>query len=101
MLTEKEMLKIAENLLSEKSIRSQRELSLLNEHTIRKPYGNIYFFESKKFLETNDYNYALVGNAPFLVENTNGSIVVFGTSRDLSFYITEYEAGRWVSIQKK
>jgi hypothetical protein len=101
MLNEKEMLAITEGIISDKSKHLQLELVLLNEYTIRKPYGNIYFYNSKKYIETDDYRYALLGNAPFLVENKSGNIVVFGTFPKVDYFIEEYEAGRWEPIQKK
>ena len=95
MLTEKQMLVIAEKRIKEIEKRVKIELSIGYDEIIKKPYGNIFFYTSKKFAETGDFIYAVAGNAPFLVENKSGTIISFGTSKADEFYIEEYESGRW------
>ncbi|KFF09146.1 hypothetical protein [Chryseobacterium luteum] len=67
MLTDKEMLQIAERYLK-KIGEGSIEAMIYSDDTIKKPYGNIYFFNSKKFILTGEFKYELGGNAPFLVE---------------------------------
>ena len=69
--------------------------SQINELTINKDYGYVIFFTSKKYYETGDDKYAVVGNGPFLVENKTGKVVQFGTAMDVDYYLEEYENGRW------
>jgi hypothetical protein len=59
--------------------------------TITKPYGWIFFYQSKKFLETKDMRYMLLGNAPFLIDNINGELKVFGTAYSIEQYLKKYE----------
>jgi len=68
-------------------------LVLLDEHTIEKPYGWIFFYNSKGWLETGDTKYAIAGNAPFLVERDTGELRVFGTARPTEWYMEQYERG--------
>ncbi len=95
MLTEKQMTEIAKKHVKEIEKISNIKVAIGYEVTIKKPYGNIFFYTSKKFAETGDTKYAIAGNAPFLVENKTGNIVRFGTSESDDYYIEEYEAGRW------
>ncbi|SFN64361.1 hypothetical protein SAMN05421594_3612 [Chryseobacterium oleae] len=95
MLTKNEVKKIAESYMLSLQEETKIELLLLNEETISKMYGDIFFYTSKKLFETNDDKYAIAGNAPFLVENKTGNIIVFGTAHMEDYYIKEYEAGRW------
>lgn len=53
------------------------EIVLIEDATIEKPYGWVFFYSSKRWLETNDISYALAGNGPFLVERATGSIIEF------------------------
>jgi hypothetical protein len=101
MLTEKEMNEIADKYISTILIGTDIKGVILHEYTINKPYGNIYFYNSETFTNTGNDKFALIGNAPFLVENKTGNVVVFGTSQPEGYYIKEYEEGRWVSVQKK
>lgn len=70
------------------------EYVLVNDATIEKPYGWVFFYTSRKYLETQDIQYALFGNAPFLVEREDGSIRVFGTALPTKEYIKQYEQER-------
>lgn len=92
MLTDKEMLAIAERYLK-KIGEGGIEAMIYSDDTIKKPYGNIYLYNSKKFILTGDFKYAVGGNAPFLVEIKTGRVVGFGTARRLEDYIKAYENG--------
>lgn len=95
MLTDKEILKKAGDFLKEIEEEAEIELSL-NEKVIKKPYGNIFFYNTSKYYRTKNEKYnTLAGNAPFLVERETGKIIEFGTAYNLEDYILEYEAGRW------
>ncbi|MGU3376649.1 hypothetical protein [Chryseobacterium sp. M5A1_1a] len=101
MLTEQEVIGIATNYVKERSVKSGLDLIILEDRCIKKPYGIIFRYNTKKYNDTrNDDDNTLMGNAPFVVQNNNGKIVVFGTGRELEYYIQEYEAGRWPDIPR-
>ncbi|MFP8895586.1 MULTISPECIES: hypothetical protein [Chryseobacterium] len=96
MLTDKEMLKIAERYLQSRAEHFgglDIEVVILTDHIIKKSYGNIYDYQSKEFLLTGDFNKTLVGNASFLVEKRTGKVVTFGTSVILERQLKAYENG--------
>ena len=95
MLTKNEINRIAQEQVLDIQAKVKIDLIILHEETIYKEYGNVFFYTSKKLLETNDDKYAIAGNAPFLIENKTGKIIVFGTAHIEDYYIKEYEAGRW------
>ena len=43
------------------------ELVILDAHTIAKPYGWVFFYNSKKFVESGDFLDSTVGNGPMVV----------------------------------
>ncbi|MGU3376647.1 hypothetical protein [Chryseobacterium sp. M5A1_1a] len=101
MLTEQEVIQISKNHVKERSEKSGLDLIILEDRYIKKPYGIIFFYNTKKFNDTrNDDDNTLMGNAPFVVQNNNGKIVLFGTGRELEYYIQEYEAGRWPDMPR-
>lgn len=100
MLTENELMIIAESNVKEIEKEAKIALLIVHQQTIKKSYGNIFFYTSKKFFETQDDKYAVAGNAQFLVENKTGDIVEFGTAMGIDYYLAEYEAGRWPSNRK-
>ncbi|MBB4807240.1 hypothetical protein HNP38_002544 [Chryseobacterium defluvii] len=100
MLTDQEMLSIAERYLksrAEKFGGADIEVVILTERIIKKPYGNIYDYQSKEFLLTGNFNKTLVGNASFLVEKKTGRVVGFGTAGRLEDYLKAYENGTLVT----
>jgi hypothetical protein len=72
------------------------ELVILDEETIVKPYGWVFLYESRKFLETNNITFAALGNAPIIVEKENGTMTVLGTAEPLEYYIEKYESQRGI-----
>jgi len=64
---------------------------VMPEHTIEHAFGWVFFYNSRKFLETGDLQFALGGNAPLLVNRESGEVVPLGTARPTEHYIAEYE----------
>ncbi len=97
MLTDKEMLSIAERYLKRRGEFGGSEIEVIIDDIIKKSYGNIYHYNSKEYLLTGNFNKSLVGNAPFLVEKETGRVVGFGTSGSLEDYLEAYENGTFTS----
>ena len=51
----------------------------------------MFFYQSSKYLETGDFRDQLAGNAPYIVNRTNGLLFETGTAHELDFYIEQYE----------
>ncbi|KUJ57800.1 hypothetical protein AR686_03330 [Chryseobacterium aquaticum subsp. greenlandense] len=88
MLTDNEMLDIANKYIEQIQQKINVELEIPNEF-IRKSYGNIYDYIAK------DYKHRLAGNRSFLVKNDVGTVIQFGTFDDIEYYIKGYEDGTW------
>ncbi|WP_143883178.1 hypothetical protein [Chryseobacterium binzhouense] len=96
MLTEELILEIANDYLKKLVGEEKIELAILHDLSIKKPYGIVFFYNTKKYYESrDDKDNTLVGNAPFLIEYEKGNIIDFGTNRSEEYYMGEYEAGRW------
>lgn len=67
------------------------ELIIVDEATIERPWGWVFFHTSKKWKETEDIRYAIAGNAPIIVEKTTGKLITTGTARSIEYYIENYE----------
>jgi hypothetical protein len=68
------------------------ELAIMDSETIEKEYGWVFFYQSKEFLKTGNDVYALLGNAPYIVNKYTGELIETGTANPIEDYITEYEA---------
>ncbi len=69
-------------------------LVVMDEHTITKEYGWVFFYNSRKFLDTGDLNEAVYGNAPIIVDKEDGSLHVTGTAENTEVYIKRFETRR-------
>jgi len=93
MITKKQAQKIIYQKINEKDLSwpDRPEMVILEEETIEKEYGWIFFYQSKKFMESGNISDALAGNAPYIFNKHSGEIIVTGTAYPIDYYITEYE----------
>lgn len=70
------------------------DLIIIDDLTIEKDYGWIFFYNSKRYLETEDISYLIAGNSPILVEKEHGSIYELGTAFPVDEYLEHYETTR-------
>jgi hypothetical protein len=68
------------------------DLVVIDEHTLEKGWGWVFFYNSERYLRTRELRYALVGNAPYIVNRHTGEVRVTGTAHPIDYYIAEYEA---------
>jgi hypothetical protein len=64
---------------------------VLDEHTIERPCGWFFFYNSKKFMETGLFSHRLAGNGPVFVDINSGSIKFFGAHQSLEEIKAEIE----------
>ncbi|OWP83469.1 hypothetical protein BWK59_10310 [Flavobacterium davisii] len=93
MLTDEQMLQIAERYIQKKKGDFNKEVLIYTDDIIKKPYGNIYYYNSEEYILTGNFYKSLMGNAPFLVEKKAGRVVQFSTSTILEKEIEAYETG--------
>ena len=69
-------------------------LVILDEETLEKDYGWIFFYTSRRYLETNLISHMLAGNGPVIVEKENGALTQLSTALPLEESIRDYEGRR-------
>jgi hypothetical protein len=72
---------------------------ILDEHTIERDWGWVFFYNSRKYVETGDYSDALLGNAPYIVRRSDGALFVTGTVYPIGEYIADFEAGKRLVVR--
>ena len=60
--------------------------------TRTKPYGWVFFWNSREFIDTKDRRKALAGNTPIIVDRIDGELRVMGTASPVEDSLAEYEA---------
>lgn len=93
MLTKEQARDLVEKKVNTKSLNllDDDEIIILEQETIDKPWGWVFFYTSRKWLETNDDEYAIAGNAPIIVEGSTGKLYETGTAYSIEQYIANYE----------
>jgi hypothetical protein len=67
---------------------------ILDDKTIERAFGWVFFYQSREYLDTGDLGFRMLGNAPLIVDRSDGSIHVTGTAEPIEHYIKEYEDKR-------
>ena len=65
---------------------------VLEHSTIERPFGWVFFYNSREYVETGNELAALAGNAPYIVNRFTGAVVATGTGRPIEHYVSAYEA---------
>ena len=81
---------VLERILSNWNIEND-EPYIFEDATIEKGFGWVFFYNSRNFVETNEFSYCLGGNAPIIVNKFDASLQITGTAREAEYYIAEYE----------
>ncbi|NML65657.1 hypothetical protein HHL22_10615 [Hymenobacter sp. RP-2-7] len=91
LLTVEEAIRLAREWVRHHSSSLTGELMLIEEETVTRPYSWFFYYNSKQFLATQDFDYALAGNAPILVDK-RGHVHVTGTAHASEHYVAEFDA---------
>jgi CheY-like chemotaxis protein len=85
---------IALELIHSELFDTDEDLVIIDEATIKKWYGWIFFYDTRKFLETGAFGDRMFGNAPIIVEKSDGEATFTGTALPLSHYTRRYAVKR-------
>jgi len=67
------------------------ELVLLEDETITKDYGWVFFYQSRRFLMTGSLSDRLAGNGPVIVLRGDGSIHQLGGNEPVDAMLESFE----------
>jgi len=68
------------------------ELVLLDDFTLERAFGWVFFYDSKRHVETRDFRDAIAGNAPIVVTKINGQVHETGTAFPIEYYLRKFES---------
>ncbi|GAM96812.1 hypothetical protein U91I_00433 [alpha proteobacterium U9-1i] len=89
-MNEAQARKVASEFVELKSQEAGIELVLLDDETMERGFGWVFFFDSKRHTETQNFEDSVVGNAPFVVMRADGSVRVTGTAHPIEYYLTAF-----------
>jgi hypothetical protein len=94
MLTEADARQKVMSLVAEWGRHIKGGLVVVDEMTLTKPYGWVFFYNSRLYLETRDILHAVAGNGPVVVLADTGEVVTLGTARPSEDEIAGFEQKR-------
>jgi hypothetical protein len=56
-------------------------------------FGWVYFYDGSAHIETGNVSDAVVGNAPLIVDRTDGKLYITGTAHPIEHYLREFRRG--------
>jgi hypothetical protein len=89
VLTREEAQRLVEAQLT--SDASGEDLAIAESSTIERPFGWVFFYNTREFLQTGAVSSSLAGNAPYIVNRFTGTIVATGTAHPVEHYLSAYE----------
>lgn len=73
------------------------DLVILDDLTITKPYGWVFFFNTRLYAVTKNPLDSLGGNGPIVVESATGELTALGTAGDPKDEISAFEMKKGLS----
>ena len=65
---------------------------IIESATLERPYGWVFFYQSRSYLESGDEIRMLAGNAPLIINKLTGSVNLTGTALPIEHYLSQYES---------
>ena len=65
---------------------------VIYDETVDRPYGWVFFFNHRDYVERGVRKAVLAGNSPIFVNRTTGEVEALGTAAPLEFYLKQIEA---------
>jgi|HubBroStandDraft_6_1064221.scaffolds.fasta_scaffold37601_3 hypothetical protein len=89
-ITKDQALEIARKTIA--TLKPGTDLVILEDKTVEKDFGWVFFYTTKKYLQTHNRSDLLPGNSPLVVERSDASTHLLSTSLPPNKAIEEYES---------
>ncbi len=70
------------------------DAAILDAATLRKPYGWVFFYQSRSYVETGNASDQVAGNGPVVVTRSDGALHPLGTALPPDQEIASFERRR-------
>lgn len=67
------------------------QLVIIDELTIERAFGWVFFYDSAKFRQTGQIDFAIAGNGPVFVNRQTGEVELHGSAKPVDAAVAEYE----------
>ncbi|MCP4023193.1 MAG: hypothetical protein GY729_15225 [Desulfobacteraceae bacterium] len=90
-INKNQALQIVWDVIKDYNFPEEYEYKIIESETIEKEWGWVFFHGPGKLIKTNDFKYAVAGNAPYIVLRKNGRLLDTGTAYPIEHYIKSFE----------
>ncbi|WP_462153004.1 YrhB domain-containing protein [Pseudoalteromonas xiamenensis] len=66
------------------------KLVIDERYTEAHEFGWVFYFNSAQFIESEDWEHALAGNAPIIVDKSSSKLIHTGTANSTEYYVANY-----------
>jgi len=73
-------------------IDAEDDVAVIEALTLERPFGWVFFYNTRECLESGSASSALAGNAPYIVNRFSGAVIATGTAYTIEHYVSAYEA---------
>lgn len=94
MITREQAQAVAASHIAELMGSNSSSCDIVDALTIESPLGWMFFYQSRRYLETRDPSDALAGNAPLIVDRLTGKVIETGTAHPPEYYLAQFEAAQ-------
>lgn len=91
MITKDQAERLAADHLRTLNAGCAEEFILATDRTNERDQCYVFFYNTKRFLETRDDRYRLAGNGPILVSKRDGFLQAYGSNVPIEVSIAEFE----------
>ena len=77
--------------LCRRSVGGPEGIAIIDSETVEKPYGWIFFYNSRRYVESGELVYALVGQGPVVVVAETGEVIELGSAYAADVAIKQLE----------
>jgi hypothetical protein len=92
MLSRDQAKQLAQSLLGSEISEIGCDVAIIDSATLERPFGWVFFYQSKDYLQTGHHLDQLAGNAPLIVNRHTGKFIHTGTAQPVEAYILLCEA---------
>ncbi len=90
MITHDEARALAMAKVRSMQSRPDNEFVIVDAATREEDFGWVFFYNSKRYLETRDILFRIAGNGPIVVDGVTGAITLLGTAGGVAHQLSEY-----------
>jgi hypothetical protein len=94
IISPEEAKEIAQNALHKTRSRIDNELVIQDKFTVEFETGWVFYYQSRKYLETGDILFRLMGNGPIIIDKEEGLAYQAGTGEPVQYWIEEFKKNK-------